>query len=285
MSKFKKLINELNIEKLPSDVTISTMTIICKLNTTFNCENIARYINLDLNKILAVSYGDFTDSQTNRKLIQKKRTTSKPKKQKKIFYNQVSMYVKVNAKNKKPVNIKIFSNGSIQMTGCKTIENAMETLTKVFEELKEEKAIIDYNIMEVVDKPFCDNLKIIETKNIINYKIAMINSGFTIPFVMDRLKLYNLLLSDNYECVYDSNKHACVNVKYEHEEKLISIFVFEKGSILITGAQNCTQIYDAYIFINNYLLQRYDLIKKNDELTNSNIIKHLNPSSIENIEF
>jgi len=277
------ILKEFSVGHLPEDVTISTMTLTCKIATKFNCENIAKYIDLDVSRILTVTHGELGNTKTNRTIVPKKKTSGKPKKQKKVFYNQVSMYVKVHAKNKKPVNIKLFSNGSIQMTGCKTVENAIETLIKVLYELKKEKAVINYATMKIVDKPFCDNVNILDLKHIIGLQIVMINSGFIIPFKMDRTKLYNLLLSDGYECTYNSVKHACVNVKFIHEEKQISIFVFEKGSILITGARNCTQIYEAYMFINKYLLKNHKIIKKNEVLSNSNIVKYLDNYKVENV--
>ena len=39
------------------------------------------------------------------------------------------MYIPVKNKDKKrPVNLKIFSNGAIQMTGCKSVENGIEAI-------------------------------------------------------------------------------------------------------------------------------------------------------------
>jgi TATA-box binding protein (TBP) (component of TFIID and TFIIIB) len=190
------------------------------------------------------------------------------------------MYVNVSTKKKKPVNIKLFCDGAIQMTGCKTIDHSIEVLTKVLFELKKTKAIIDYKTMTVVEKPFVTNADILTIKDVTNLRIAMINSGFKIPFRVDRGKLYNLLLESNFECLFDPAKHACVNIKCEHPDKTISIFVFEKGSIIITGAQNCDQIFTAYDFINKYLLKNHQHIKKNDILTNSNIIKYLDPKDV-----
>jgi hypothetical protein len=46
------------------------------------------------------------------------------------------MYINVSTKFKKPANIKLFCDGAIQMTGCKTVEHAAEVLTKVLFELK-----------------------------------------------------------------------------------------------------------------------------------------------------
>jgi len=64
------------------------------------------------------------------------------------------------------------------------------------------------------------------------------------------IKLYNKLISQKYECKYDPNNHASVDIKYViNDEKSISIFVFESGAINITGANDCTQVVDAYNFI------------------------------------
>ena len=275
-----KTLKKLDIKYLPDDVTISTMTLVCEIDTKFNCANIAKYISLSPNGILSVSYGKSGDTRTNRSIIKKKTSSGKKKKQKKCFYNQVSMYIDVSTKKKKPVNIKLFCDGAIQMTGCKTIDHSIEVLTKVLFELKKTKAIVDAKTMTIMEKPFVTNPEKLSIKDISNLRIAMINSGFEIEFKIDRSKLHNLLLENNYECLFDPAKHACVNIKYEHPDKTISVFVFEKGSIIITGAQNCSQIYSAYDFINKYLLKNHHHIKKNDMLTNSNIIKYLDPKDV-----
>jgi Transcription factor TFIID (or TATA-binding protein, TBP). len=133
------------------------------------------------------------------------------------------------------------------------------------------------------EKQFVVNPETVTIEKIKNLRIAMINSGFKIPFKIDRGKLHNLLIKSDYDCSFDPAKHACVNIKYDHPDKTISIFVFEKGSIIITGAQNCAQINSAYIFINKYLLTNHALIKKSDMLTNSNIVKYLGSSDVADI--
>ena len=275
-------INKLGIDKLPEEVKISTMTLTCKLDTVFNCKNIARYTDLTFDGILSVKCGKEEDMRTNRSLIPKKQKTGKKKKKKSIFYNQVSMYVTVKGKNKKPVSVKLFSNGAIQMTGCKTLDNAMEALTKIFPELLKIKAIVTYkeNDLVITEKPFVTNPNALNLKSVKDLKISMINSNFAINFKVDRAKLYSLMFGEGFEISYDPGKHACVNVKFDHVEKTISVFVFERGSIIITGAQNCNQILEAYNFINKYLLTNYNKIVKNDNLTNSNIIKYLDQENI-----
>ena len=273
----QNLIDNLQFEKKPDDVSISTMTMTCKINTKFNCKNIAKYIDLNHDCILGIKHGKNGDPQTNRSLIAKKTTTGKKKKKKSVFYNQVSMYIPVKNKDKKkPVNLKIFSNGAIQMTGCKSVDNGVEALTKVFDVLKKTKAVVDFNKNKIIEKEFAENISVLDINCINELNVAMINSNFNIDFKIDRAKLYNLLISQEFECFYDPVKHACVNIKYNNILKPISIFVFEKGSIIITGVKDCSQIKDAYNFIYSYLLKNYKSIVKNDTLTNSNIIKYMN---------
>ena len=104
----------------------------------------------------------------------------------------------------------------------------------------------------------------------------MINSNFNIGFKVDRDKLYDLIHTKNIaECSYDPIIHACVNIKYECDKKTVSIFVFESGSIIITGANNGKHILDAYNFINKLLCNNYKQIYKSNILSNSTILMYL----------
>jgi TATA-box binding protein (TBP) (component of TFIID and TFIIIB) len=298
---YNKLSKVLDIKKLPEDVIISTMTICCKMNIQFNVDNIAKYIDLKSDGILSVYYGKEDDINTNRSLNKKKKKNKKKKnykkKPKREFQNQISLNVIVPSK-KKPINIKLFKNGSIQMTGCKSLENIIDVLSKILFELQTVKAIIDYSKMIVVEKPFVNNLNMLELKYINNVTVGMINSNFTYPLKIDRIKLYNLLVKDNMKCNYDPNSGSAVCIKYDCGERIISIFVFEKkGSILITGVKNCKHILEAYNFINKYLLTNRNLIYKSEididdilniyhkNITNINGLHKLDDiDNIENIE-
>jgi TATA-box binding protein (TBP) (component of TFIID and TFIIIB) len=253
------------------------MTICCDLKIEFIVSNIGKYIDLSKNGIVSISYGRNDDPCTNRSLFPKKRQKKK-KKAKRVFYNQVSLAIMVESKKDKPVNIKLFTNGSIQMTGCKSIDNVIDVITKIFDELKTVKAIIDKQTMTIIDKPFINDPKKLFLNLVDNIKIGMINSNFRYPNKIDRLKLYNLLLSESIECKYDPSNHACVNIKHHCVDKTISIFVFEKGPIVITGAKNCEHILAGYNFINKYLLNNHKKIVKSN-VNISNINNLLNDSS------
>ena len=70
---------------------------------------------------------------------------------------------------------------------------------------------------------------------------------------------------------------ACVVVKYipnenNIDEKEISIFIFQKGNIIITGARTKEHIISAYQYILNILVNHHNEIYKKDEIEEENII-------------
>lgn len=267
----------LQMKELPEDVSISTITLCCALFIEFKVNNIAKYIDLKSTSIVKISYGRAEDSITNRALIPKKKHKKK-KKTKRVFYNQVSLSVMIDSKADKPINIKLFTNGSIQMTGCKNIDNVIDVIEKIFVELKVVKAIVNLKTLKIEEVPFVNDTEKLKLSDIHKITIGMINSNFDYPNTIDRLKLYNILLNDTIECKFDPSNHACVNIKFNSHNKTISILVFEEGSIVITGAQNYNQILDAYNFINRYLLQNHKkIIKTNikiDDILNNNLLSN-----------
>lgn len=263
ISKIGILTDVLDMKKLPNDIDISTMTLTCSIGTTFNVMNIAKYIDLSYNFIETVKYG--AGGIINRTLDAKKISTwnKKNKKTKKNFYNQVSLLVKI--KNFIKINVKLFINGSIQMTGCKSIKGALWVLHQLFEKLKTSKYILNETRTQIVPCSFVGDATKLEIEQLKSFKIAMINSGFNIGFKINREQLFNILTTEGYNCVYDPTKHACVNIKYNvNTDKVISIFVFDSGSIIITGANTGQHIISGYNFINVYLITNYKKIVKRD---------------------
>lgn len=102
----------------------------------------------------------------------------------------------------------------------------------------------------------------------------MINSNFRVDYKIDRKKLDRILKKNHghntkdktigyVKSKYDpTGGHSCVNIKYKYDENnTISIFVFQTGAIIITGAKNYSQIMSAYIFIDKILKRYMDEIK------------------------
>jgi TATA-box binding protein (TBP) (component of TFIID and TFIIIB) len=252
---------------ISEDIQISTMTIVCKVPCSFNVINIAKYIELSNDFILSVKCGN--TNEIYRSLIpmkNKKKNTDI----RKNFYNQTTMIIKTKSTDR--INIKLFRNGAIQLTGCKCISVPMWILSKLFTVLKIPKIINENDSTMEITYVTC--YQFLNIENIINFKIAMINSNFDIGFYINREKLFNMLTNDKYDCIYEPSRHAGVNLRYSTKYsvdciKPVSIFIFDKGTIIITGARNYRQLLECYKFINTYLLENYTNIVRTDikELT------------------
>ena len=251
---------DFNLDNLPDDLRISTMTVTCNLNTLIDVGNIGKYIDLSFGRVVCIKYGN----NKIRTLIKLKKTNKKSKrKPHKNFYNQASIVIDV--KGKRRVNVKVFKNGAIQMTGCKNIENFTDAMTILCSELHKKKAVYDRNEGKIIKKPFITKPENVSVSQILNFKIRMINSNFHIGFLINRENLYALLTKAGIRCTFEPCIHACVNIKFNYKNKdTISIFVFESGSIIITGAKTKSHIIDSYKFITKILFENYDNIVKND---------------------
>ena len=105
----------------PSKYRISTMTMITSFNCNINLEVVSRYFELN-NKIISMVYGD------------KPVKSSNIKKNNRPFFNQATIIVKLDPLRN--INIKIFSNGKIQMTGVKKKIDGEIALNLIIEKLK-----------------------------------------------------------------------------------------------------------------------------------------------------
>ena len=254
-------------------IKISTITITCSFPVIFNLENVAKYIDLKPKGIISISYGE--KKECNRMInIQTSKKKKKVKPKKKKFYNQATCIV--NLKYDSNINVKIFGNGSLQLTGCKNTAQFVSTLDILFFELHKRKAIIDLSTDKIIKKPFCNNMAKFTLEYLHSFNIRMINSTFHIGFQIDRFSLFELLQERGIECSYEPLVHACVNIKfYYNKMKKISIFVFKKGSIIITGANSCDQILESYNFICKILYENYNKIYSTECLINDLIMMEI----------
>lgn len=255
-----KLTKELELcADISDDVKISTMTIEGKFPTTFNPLNIYNYISRRRDGIVSVIKGN------------QRKNTDTSTKNKNVFLNQVTVGIIVSNK-KNPVSVKVFNNGTVHFTGCLNIDNLIEASHKLCIECKREIAVFDKN-GKIKEIKFVDDTSQLFVDNLYDIKIDMINCIFVVPFKIDRPNLQNIMKQDGYNAVYDSNGHAGVKIRHTNTEQKVTIFVFESGSvIIILGKQGFTRINEIYTFIYTYLLQNYDKIAKDDELTISLIL-------------
>jgi TATA-box binding protein (TBP) (component of TFIID and TFIIIB) len=273
----EKKIDYINVESydmnsIPSNVTISTMSITCHLGTTFLLSNIDKYMLLETNNIIAIK-----SAQGIRCMSFYYDKLKKPSKKSKSFFNQLTIIMRVN--ENEYMNVKLFKNGSIQITGCKKLSNCNIILNKLINRLNEIVCIKNNNEMTEIE--------FIQDKNSIvisDFKINMINSNFSVNYSINRENLYKLLVDTNIQRRFEPGIHACVNIKYNivngglnNQDHKVSIFVFQTGNIIITGAKNSYQIKEAYTYIINLLT-----INKS-KIMQKNISNLLNENELDNI--
>ena len=260
----------IDLKDVPKDINISTITITCRIDTDFYYPNIGTYVKLQPNGICYVEYGVGTKVECVRSIINMEK--KKRKKKKRAFYNQVTLKICIgtvyNEKKKKLIdkyiNIKLFKNGSIQMTGCRGLSDFIVSLNILFTELMKKMYIVNpITMSDMIPKLFVSKIDNICISKITKIVVEMINSNFKIDLRIDRCKLEELLKKENIECLFEPDKHAGVRIKYYNKNKdKISIFVFESGSIIITGAKCKDHIAEAYEFITGIISDNREAVTK-----------------------
>lgn len=217
------------------------------------------------------------------------------------FYNSCSFIVKA-SEEIKPVNIKLFNNGKITLTGSKDETDGFYSCSVLLNELKDEIKIFPdlLNIDEIATEKISveeikqkniDNKKIYDELKIMNYQITMINSDYNTNFKIDLIKLLNVLNQNDKDLftkfnpekyrglmigfywnkmknIQDGKCHCKTRCKGkgsgdgEGKCKKITIAIFKSGSVIITGGRLIKQIEDSYKFINNVFKEYYHDIIK-----------------------
>ncbi len=259
---------------LPKGVNISTITMTCSFETIINKNNIEKYMSLDPTNLVSIKYNVKKNGKILRKirtlLTKKKKPVKKNKKQDVV--NQVSMEIIHGNENERSVaNVKLFTNGAVHIAGVKNLDDFKYLIKIVVRLLNKsvyvrEKTTIKENgkkikIEQLVKKPFYDYDKPINIKKI---KINMINTNFKIKFGVNRVELYKILRKNKVECQYSPTSHAGVRIKipceYQGKKKKVSIFVFQSGIIIITGANNNDHLNLAYNYIIKILIKHRDRV-------------------------
>ena len=247
------------------NLRISTMTAISTFNSHINLDNLFKAIVID-DLIKFAQHGSYGHKGSHDKLNKKKRKAKKIT----TFFNQVTLHINYD----KIVNVKLFNNGKIQMTGLKYADHANNIINILIPYLKK------------LDIKSSD--KIFDTDEEIQYsdtKTVLINSDFDVGFKVKRDVLHREIINYGMFSSYEPCIYPGVNIKYYYNSsktgictcsgicngkgdgintcKKVTIAVFNSGKIIITGANSCDQLLTAYKFINNFInYKKDDLICK-----------------------
>jgi hypothetical protein len=250
-----KIVN-IDILNLPKGLEIFIITMTCKINKKFNIDNILNFYPLTEYNIKTIKSKNKIRNFNNTIKIKEKANIN--------FYNQITVIMKIpiiENNTHKYVNIKLFNNGSIQISGLQSIEQCNNTLEKLLLLLKGDYGYIENDKINDLRFIESDDVEILDTK------INMINTMFEYESKINRNQLYNRLLQLNLGITikYQPEIHAPVHLKLNvGNKKPVTIFIFESGKILIMGSCNKTNILESYNFILKLLQDNHNyIIKKN----------------------
>jgi TATA-box binding protein (TBP) (component of TFIID and TFIIIB) len=216
--------------------------------------------------ILKMEHKDRVVGASARDLLTKKKAA------KKTFFNQSTIVVRKRRMEDptqfKEVNLKLFANGGIQMTGITGLEFARMTLEWLLPMLRE--------LPNPISK---------EPVHIKSLKIQLINSDYHVNAQIHRDNLHQIVSGPNYSLFSSLEKliHQGVNIKYYYNTsrlygrpgicncerpcqgqgdgeapgqcKQITIPAFQTGDIIVTGARKYEQLEEAYKYMNQILLR------------------------------
>ena len=249
------------------NLRISTMTAISALNSDIDLSTL--YKNSTINSNFPfIEHGSLGIKGESNKT---KRKSRKPEK-KKTFFNQVTIHVFQD----KIVNVKLFNNGKIQMTGLKYEGHGTKVLNKLIPYIQELDATNEHKVFthkEITCKPI---------------NIVLINSDFDIKFKIQRDVLHREILKAGLYSSYEPCIYPGVNIKYYFNSnqndgickcsgmcngkgdgisdggcKKITVAVFKSGKIIITGARSTEQLEISYHFIYNFIHRLKEIIELN----------------------
>lgn len=270
--------------KPPTPYRISTITTTATIGAEINLDTL--YENLEIcdqsseTGITYLEYGK-KKSETVYKGFSKKflinRRRERPTKR---FDNQLTIVYKLS--DDTSLNMKVFRNGNIQMTGIKDPQEGYDMVNRLIE-----------MIQRIYNEGKTDIVSDIESVKNDRYKIQLINTDYRMGFGIKREKLFELII-DEYEnlCSFEPCIYQGVKLQYfwnsmnapEQRDgvcrcstncflkkksgdghgdcncKKITISMFASGATIITGSQNIAQINECYNFINKIVYDNADRI-------------------------
>jgi TATA-box binding protein (TBP) (component of TFIID and TFIIIB) len=118
-------------------VKISTITLSTKLpNCQLNLTNVGKYLDID-DEIIGIKYNyadlSIMKGKYSTTIYKKAKVKDTEKIKKTLFYNQISIILNNNGNN---VNVKLFGNGSLHLTGCKSIMEGNTVTRKIYDKLQ-----------------------------------------------------------------------------------------------------------------------------------------------------
>lgn len=158
------------------------------------------------------------------------------------FYNQISIWY---ADDKARRNIKVFRNGSLHITGERSLRGNLEIALEV-------SAILG----RVLDIP---------VPVVSDFDIQMINTNFKIDvgIILGAMREAMARHPGVTKASYDPETYPGLNCKYATTSgRAASVLTFNSGNIIITGLKSFQEFRDTYVFITGFIDQNLAAIRR-----------------------
>lgn len=221
-----------------STMKISTMTCSAKIpNCELNLWNIERYLELD-----EIIVGIKTNNGFKGTYWTNKYKRSKNKKinsiNKNSFSNQISVIINTGGNY---INVKIFKNGSLHLTGCKSIEMARTTVKVLLRELYK---LIDKKVKILLTKD--ENGVLLDKNNFIySHGLNCMTIGY-IDCDKQNVKKY-IICNKTYRIDNKTNMFICEKMETKRQYKILNLSGEHIGYKQINLTKGNSKFYNKYV--------------------------------------
>lgn len=263
-----------NVEVRISTITMSVQ-VVSDENVSLNLTNIGKYLDID-NEIIGIKYNYATLN-----VIKGAYTTSLVKKTKNsnhmgtqnLFYNQVTIIYNNNGNH---VNVKLFGNGTLHLTGCKSIKEGETIASLLFEKLKKLSNKEDILLLtRDVNNVWLDKDNLIYSHN--HLKVIGFYHKEQNCYVIHKkeydfdqktgLFIYRKTESQRKRHLLDMNGEKCGTFKIELVKNKSKFY--KRNSNIFYDYQNLLIYYNNDMIIGKMI---YDISISNDECTSSETV-------------
>lgn len=274
-----------DLDNLPGNVDIFTLPVTTALyNCKFDLDAIFKYFPLSYTDIISIQ------SKTSIRTLMPTKKTLKTSNEIVNFMHQfsivMSIYTSREKKERKNVNIKLFENDAIQITGLLSIYQCNYAVNKIIHLLRGEKAFFFDKDTGELSKFGYPNTELrtvkfintndggndiyitpvcISTINVIYHYRSRVNRS-KVFYKMQELKLQKKFPM-NVNITYQSDITAPVKIRMPADDgRMIVIFIFASGKISILACKHRNHIKTAFEFIYKLFEENFDSIIDKDLL-------------------
>lgn len=147
----------------------------------------------------------------------------------KSFYNSVTFRYKQPCTNKKRA-IKVFSNGSLHMTGFRTLDECFQGAE---------------NMVSLINTCMSDT----ETVHITDFSVQLINTCLKVSHQLNMEKVVEVFKTQTlHKVLYDVERHPGLQLKVlcQSTQRTVTVIIFRTGSVLITGVHSPSELLESY---------------------------------------